>query len=336
MSPAQAKRKKQKPQVSENAVPRRKRKVDFRLAIKSWLAQHAQALISSFGQLFRNPVGSALTIAVIGISLALPAGFYVLLENARLISAGWEGSVEITAFLKKDISDATGQKLQQELQSQDNIEKVIFINRDKALEEYRQLSGFGDAIDALEENPLPSLLLIKPATDDKDAATIEQLVKQLSERREVDKAQYDQKWVQRLNAIISIIQRVVVMLAVFLGLAVLLIVGNTIRMSIYNRRAEIEVEKLFGATNAFIQRPFVYSGLWYGLGGGLFAWCLVTLALFFLQSPTDTLAQLYQSNFSLRGLAFDRALTLLAAGILLGSAGSWLSVQRHLRAIEPA
>ncbi len=335
MSPAQAKRKKQKPQVSENAVPR-KRKVDFRLAIKSWLAQHAQALISSFGQLFRNPVGSALTIAVIGISLALPAGFYVLLENARLISAGWEGSVEITAFLKKDISDATGQKLQQELQSQDNIEKVIFINRDKALEEYRQLSGFGEAIDALEENPLPSLLLIKPATDDKDAATIEQLVKQLSERREVDKAQYDQKWVQRLNAIISIIQRVVVMLAIFLGLAVLLIVGNTIRMSIYNRRAEIEVEKLFGATNAFIQRPFVYSGLWYGLGGGLFAWCLVTLALFFLQSPTDTLAQLYQSNFSLRGLAFDRALTLLAAGILLGSAGSWLSVQRHLRAIEPA
>jgi cell division transport system permease protein len=204
------------------------------------------------------------------------------------------------------------------------------------LEEYRQLSGFGEAIDALEENPLPSLLLIKPATDDKDAATIEQLVKQLSERREVEKAQYDQKWVQRLNAIISIIQRVVVMLAIFLGLAVLLIVGNTIRMSIYNRRAEIEVEKLFGATNAFIQRPFVYSGLWYGLGGGLFAWCLVMLALFFLQSPTDTLAQLYQSNFSLRGLAFDRAMTLLAAGILLGSVGSWLSVQRHLRAIEPA
>ncbi len=320
--------------ASKKTRPRRK--INLKQLVKNWLLQHAQALVSSLGQLFRNSVGSLLTIAVIGISLALPAGFFVLLENARLISTGWEGSVEITAFLRNEIDDDAGKQLMEELQSDAAIERVIFVNRDEALAEYRQLSGFGQALDALDSNPLPSLLLIKPAIDNAETAAIDKLVTQLSERREIEKAQYDQQWVQRLNAIILIIQRMVMILAVFFGLAVLLIVGNTIRMAIYQRRAEIEVAKLFGATNAFIQRPFLYTGLWYGLGGGLFAWCLVALSLFLLQAPTDTLAQLYQSEFSLSGLAIDRALALLLAGILLGSIGSWFSVQRHLRAIEPA
>ncbi|OGT65140.1 MAG: hypothetical protein A2W69_02785 [Gammaproteobacteria bacterium RIFCSPLOWO2_02_47_7] len=301
-----------------------------------WLLQHLQAIIFSLGQLCRNPIASFLTASVIGISLALPAGFFIILENTRLITAGWEGSVEITAFLKMDVDDDAAREFAKKLSGQSDIAKVDLITREQALEEYRQLSGYTHALDALDENPLPSLLLIKPALGEFSEKTAEELLNKLQAVPEIENAQYDQQWVKRLNAIIGIVQRIVLILAVFLGIAVLIIIGNTIRMLIYHRRSEIEVAKLFGATDGFIQRPFLYSGFWYGLFGGVIAWALITISLLLLQAPADSLAQLYASNFKLIGLTIKDALLLILSGILLGLIGSWISVQRHLRAIEPA
>ncbi len=322
-----------KPQQTQTAEYGRKK--SFRSLLEIWLLQHLQAIIFSLGQLCRNPIASFLTASVIGISLALPTGFFIILENTRHITAGWEGSVEITAFLKMDVDDNAARKLASKLASQSDIAKVDLVTREQALEEYRQLSGFTNALEALDENPLPSLLLIKPAHGEFSEKSAEELLNKLQAVPEIENAQYDQQWVKRLNAIIGIVQRIVLMLAVFLGMAVLIIIGNTIRMLIYHRRSEIEVAKLFGATDGFIQRPFLYSGFWYGIFGGIIAWALITLSLLLLQEPADSLAQLYTSNFKLIGLTIKDAFLLILSGVLLGLIGSWISVQRHLRAIEP-
>jgi cell division transport system permease protein len=323
--------KKPRPQTAEYDS-----KDNFQSMFESWSLQHLQAFIFSLGQICRNPIASLLTASVIGISLALPAGFFIFLENTRHITAGWEGSVEITAFLKMDVDDDTARQLADKLATEPGIARVEMITRDQALEEYRTLSGFARALEALEDNPLPSLLLIKPVHANFTEQSAEALLAKLNEVPEIENAQYDQQWVKRLNAIIEIVQRIVIILAVFLGLAVLLIIGNTIRMLIYHRRAEIEVAKLFGATDGFIQRPFLYSGFWFGIIGSIIAWALVTLSLALIQAPADSLAQLYASDYKLIGLSFKETGILILSGVLLGLIGSWISVQRHLRAIEPA
>jgi cell division transport system permease protein len=304
--------------------------------ITVWFLQHVQAFIFSLGQLCRNPIASLLTASVIGISLALPAGFYVVLENTRRVSSGWEGSVQITAFLKMDVSEDRGRELAAELEKKQGIAQVQYISREQALAEFRQSSGFGEALDALQDNPLPALLLVRPQPGDNPEQAAASLLDQLKALPEVENAQYDQQWVRRLNAMILIVQRSVFIMAIFLGMAVLVIIGNTIRMLIYHRRSEIEIAKLFGATDGFIQRPFLYSGFWYGLCGGLFAWLLISGSLKLLERPAVHLAELYAGKFNLAGLNPFETLILIGSGIFLGLVGSWISVSHHLRAIEPA
>ena len=304
--------------------------------ITVWFLQHVQAFIFSLGQLCRNPVASLLTAAVIGISLALPAGFYVILENTRRVSSGWEGTVQITAFLKMAVTDERGKKLAAELGMKKGIADVQYISRDQALAEFRQSSGFGEALDALQDNPLPALLLIRPQPGEDPEQAAANFLDQLKALPEVENAQYDQRWVRRLNAMILIVQRTVFIMARFLGMAVLVIIGNTIRMLIYHRRSEIEIAKLFGATDGFIQRPFLYSGFWYGFSGGLFAWLLINGSLKLLEKPAAHLAELYAGKFILASLNPFETLILVGTGIFLGLVGSWISVSHHLRAIEPA
>jgi cell division transport system permease protein len=300
-----------------------------------WIMQHAQAFIFSLGQLVRNPLGNLLTAAVIGISLALPAGFYILLHNTQQIASGWDGSLQITLFLKHEINNDEARTLAQQLEQDESVDEVTFISKAEALAEYQQLSGFKDALQMLDENPLPSVLLIRPKTSINSKQDNEQLLVQLRQLPEIDSAQFDQQWVKRLFALLDIIERIVIVLSSLLAIAVLLIIGNTIRLAIYNKRQEIEITKLFGATDAFIQRPYLYTGLWYGVCGSFIAWLLITLSLQLLKQPVSVLAGLYASNFHLVGLSAQNILILLISGVLLGLVGSWLSVHKHLRDIEP-
>ena len=309
--------------------------LNLKKVFNMWLMQHAQACIYSIGQIFKNPVNSLLTTAVVGISLALPSGFYLLLDNCQRVAAGWDNSTQISLFLKLDINEERALSLSDEIRLFEGIASVEYISRDVALEEYRQKSGFGDAISALEKNPLPSILLIHPRVRSLSSQDSEKLMQQLRTLPEVDTVQFDRQWIQRLFAIIDIVQHVVIILSILLAIAVLLIVGNTIRLAIYNRRTEIEVNKLFGATEAFIQRPFLYSGLFHGIGGGLIAWCLLSLSLLMLEAPVLRLAELYSSDFRLHGLSYTGFLLLILTGASLGLVGSWVSVQRHIKAIEP-
>lgn len=304
--------------------------------VKTWVLQHLQAAVYSLGQLARNPIGSFMTVAVIGIALALPAGFYLILDNAKRVTSGWDMTLQIAVYLNQDVGADNAQQLADELRGDEAIKSVDYISREQALTEFRELSGFADAIDALRDNPLPAVLLVQPASAATDTAAFERLLARLQKLPDVDQAKFDRQWLQRLQAIIETVQRAVMVLSFVLGLAVLLIIGNTIRLGIYNRRSEIEITKLFGATDAFIQRPFLYTGFWYGVLGATFATLLITAAILLLSGPVRELASLYASNYRLSGASVTQLLTLFGAGVGLGLAGSWLSVQRHIRAIEPA
>jgi cell division transport system permease protein len=310
-------------------------KSELKRHFELWLLQHLQAFIFSLGQFAKYPLSNILTSAVIGISLALPASFYLLLDNVRFVSSNWDGSVQITLFLQTEIDDKQALTFANKLKENKTINETELINRADALAEYQKLSGFADALNALDENPLPNVILIKPAIDSMNETQTKSLIKELEAMPEVDSAQYDSQWIKRLLFLLDIINRVIIILSTLLAIGVLLIIGNTIRLSIYNRRAEIEITKLFGGTDSFIQRPFLYSGLWYGAFGGIIACLLIGISMQMLHGPVKQLANLYASNFELIGLSFVNCLMLIGIGIILGLCGSWISVKRHLSAIDP-
>ena len=303
--------------------------------LRGYFKGHFQALFLSLGRVSRNPLSSLMTIAVIGIALALPAGLHVALKNVQSVSAGWEEAVQISLFLNQGVEVAEATRVVEKISAMPSIEEVIHVTPQQALGEFRQYSGFGEAIEVLEENPLPNVLLVRPTKEASEPLMVEPLLHELRNLPSVEMAQLDMEWLKRLYAIMAIGERGVLVLAVLLALAVLLIVGNTIRLAIQNRRDEIEVQKLIGATDAFIQRPFLYSGLWHGLLGAVMAWLLVTLSLWLLRGPVQQLSLLYNSNFSLGSLEAVGILVVLVVGGLLGLLGAWLAVGRHLRDIEP-
>jgi cell division transport system permease protein len=296
--------------------------------------EHARVFFFSLGKLGAQPLGTLLTAAVIGITLALPAGLHVLLRNVSAVSASWESTLQVSLFLKDSTSRARGEALAAELGGRPGVVKTEYVSREQALAEFRELSGFGEALDLLSENPLPALVLVTPQRE-LGQAQINALVESLARLPEVEQAKLDQKWLERLYALLEIARRLVWMIAGLLGLAVIVVVGNTIRLDIENRREEIEVMKLIGAPDGFIRRPFLYSGFWYGLLGGVLGFIFVWAALLSIIGPTRQLALLYQSGFTLSGLSFSGTVAMLAAGIALGWLGAFWTVARHLSRIEP-
>ena len=304
--------------------------------IKAWMIHHVRTLIGSLGFLSRNGLSSFMTIAVIAIALALPTGMYVALNNVNSISVGWDNSAQISLFLKSNVKERRARSLANKLKLYDSVDRVNFIHKDDAMKEFQRVSGFGDALEALGENPLPHVITVQPQVDPQRPDKIQHLLKELQAITEVELAQLDLQWVKRLYSMIEIGTKLIWLIAGLLGLAVLLVVGNTIRLDIQNRREEIEVTKLIGATNAFIRRPFLYTGLWYGLSGGLLAWLFISLSIGLLSQSVSQLALLYDSGFRLNGLPANEALLLIGFSCMLGFLGSWLAVTRHLHEIEPS
>jgi cell division transport system permease protein len=307
----------------------------FITLVKSYFIRHLQVFFYSLGQLSRAPVSTLMTCMVIGIALALPTGLNVLLKNAQQLSGGWESTAQISLFLKNEITEPQAISLKSDIEKWPEVISVHYISREQALSEFQALSGFGDALKALETNPLPSVLIVKPVISETSELATQTLLSKLRNLRQTDKAQLDMQWVKRLYAIMDIVQRGVQILGIMLALAVLLVVGNTIRLAIQNRRKEIVVMKLIGGTDAFIRRPFLYTGFWYGLFGGIIAWLLVSFAILSISSPIEKLTGLYQNQFELNNVSFLTTLFLLAVSIVLGLVGSWFAVGRHLREIEP-
>jgi len=301
----------------------------------TWLSYHLQVVLSSLGRLLRNSWATGMTVVVIAIAIALPAGLYVLIRNLNLLSESWDQTTAISLFLTPDTDMEQAQVLAEELRAHRNLDQVTLISPDQALSELGSYDGFSEAIAQLEENPLPAVLALQPAPEARIPEALERLAKEVEALPRADFARLDTRWVRRFQAILNLTQRGVVLLGGTLALAVLLVVGNTIRLEIENRRNEIEIMELVGATPAFIRRPFLYTGSWYGLFGGIGAWLLVTLALILIQGPVSRLAALYHTQFPLAGLGLTASLTILGGSLGLGLLGSWVSVGRHLSATQP-
>ncbi len=300
----------------------------------AYVAHHRATAIESLARLLAEPVQSLLTWMVVAIALALPTVLYLGLVNIQQLGDGWQGAPKITVYLHRRATADAAQKVSDDLLAMPEVALVDYVSPQQALEEFQRYSGFGRALDTLDDNPLPGALVVQPAA----AATpqqLEALSAELLANPIVDDVRLDMDWVRRLQQIMALGQRLVLALGGLLALGVLLAIGNTIRLAIESRRDEIVVVKLVGGTDAFVRRPFLYTGWWYGAGGGVLAWLLLGLGLWGLSGPVAQLADLYHSDFRLQGLGWWPSIGLVAGSGVLGWLGAWVAVGRHLGAIEP-
>jgi len=296
----------------------------------NYFTRHIQSGLYSLGKLSRAPLSSLMTCLIIGIALALPAVLFITLKNAELIDRSFKNTLEMTLYLKQDATPADVRSLLGRLKNQNAIKNVRAISPNDGLKELQQQAGFDASLGSLQDNPLPWTVVISPVDAVNNPARFEQLRLHLQQLPSVDTVQLDILWVKRLTSFITLAHRIMYALSIFLGMAVLLIVNNTIRSATEQHHKEIEIIKLIGGTYAFIRRPFLYVGMLYGLLGGLVSWLLVVLLMLALKSPSEHLAELYGSHFSLTGMSFGNLLILLGGSAGLGLIGSWLAVTRHL------
>ncbi len=307
--------------VSSNATP-----------LSAWWNQQTGAIRFSMERLWFNPISTWITLAAIAIALSLPTSLHLLLKNMQTLTADKREVPTITLFLKQSVSEQQAKDRAELLSELREIDNVRVVTREEALADFRKITGFAQTLETLDENPLPHVLILTPRLSllgdlEMDVAG---LSKKLKAYPEVDDVQIDVEWVQRLRGILRIAERIVLVVAILLGLTVLLVVGNTIRLDIENRKEEIRVTQLIGATNAYIRRPFIYNGIWLGLFGGVLSLVIVHVALLFLVEPVTKLASLYGSTFILSGIDVLMTLKILLASSVLGVIGSWLAVGRYL------
>jgi len=317
-------------ELMSNILMEKQRKFSF----QSYFVSHLQSCISSFGRLMKTPFSSLTTFAVIGIALALPLGMLVVLQNIQDVSHSWDKGTQISLFLKINTSNQEAQDVARQLQENANIASINYISPEQGLKEFEQQSGFEAVISQLKDNPLPIVLEVHPRQSLAPFA-IQQLFQSLKQNPQVETAQLDMEWIKRLYGYLALAQNTNYALSLLFGLGIFLIIGNTIRLATEKYKKEIEVIKLVGATNAFVRRPFLYSGIHYGFFGGLIAVTLVGSFLLYLEDPVEHLANLYHSSFYLHGLNFGLVILVLFLSSMLGLSGSWLAVRKHLNNIKP-
>lgn len=304
-------------------------------AVSSYGTRHLQALFGALGRLARAPMATLLTLIVIGVALALPAGLALMVGNLRGATGDLANAVDFTVHFKVGTAIERVQQLAKNARERPDIESVTVTSAEDALEEFKRASGFGDALAALKDNPLPHHLTVRPASSNSGPTDVESLRRYFAAFPEVDIVQLDLDWVRRLHSLLDLLRRTLWVVMTVLGFGVLAVIGNTIRLEIQQRRAEIEVTKLVGGSNAFVRRPFLYTGLFYGLFGALLAALIVAGGLAYLDQAVGELSAQYGGQFRLSGLGSEGLGMLVAVGAGLGWFGALISTGRHLRAIEP-
>ena len=302
--------------------------------VSTWFTRHASTSLGALGRLAKHPFSSAMIVLVIAVTLALPAAINIVVKNAQAISGGWDNALDFSLFLKQGIPASEAEGLARLIEQRADVASVRFVSATTALAEFRELSGFGAALDQLPDNPLPHTLVVRPGAGNTSASML-LLQEELANLPEAEYVQVDTEWVQRFHAILDIVRQAIAIGGALLGIAIVVIIGNTIRLDIENRRDEIEVTKLIGASNAFVRRPFLWTGFWYGLFGGLFALALVFYGLYLLEGPVARLAGLYQSNIAIASMGAAEAAGIVGIGVALGLLGAWFTAARHMRRIEP-
>ena len=302
--------------------------------VSIWFGRHVSNAVGALGRLFRQPLSSLMIVMVIAVTLALPAAISLIVQNARAISGSWNNALDFAVYLKQDLSVSEAEGLGRLIAQRADVDVVDVISSEDALEEFKRQSGFGEALDQLPENPLPHTLVVRPSAGNTTESLI-LLQEEIGNLPEIEFVQADTDWVRRFHAILDVVRQAIAIGASLLGIAIVVIIGNTIRLDIENRREEIEVTKLIGASNAFVRRPFLWTGFWYGLLGGSLALALVRYGLHLIEGPVARLAGLYQGNIEITALGAEESGVIVGIGVFLGLFASWFTTARHMRRIEP-
>jgi len=298
------------------------------------LRQHREILADVVARLWGSPGSTLLTVLVLAAALALPAALMVVTDNLERLAGRFDAPGTLAVFLDRDGSGAPA-SLEQRLRDLDGVRSVTFTPPEEALAQASRLLELGDALEGLEKNPLPGSYEVTLAPSRRAPARMAALADTIGQWRGVDQVQYDRRWVERFQAGVAFLRRVALVTGALLGGVVVLIIGNTIRLAVANRRREIELVKMIGGTDSFVRLPFLYNGLLQGLLGAAGAGGLVAVALAVLNEAVATLASRYGATFALHGPGPEYLLGLLAVGGALGWLGSRLAVGRHLREVEP-
>ena len=312
------------------------KKLSFAHRWRGYKAHHRETLRASLVKMLHEPMQTVLTVMVIAIALALPASLYLTVDNVQQVGSNFESSAQITVFVNKGAKPGAIEGLEKKLNGMAGVTSVEYISAQQALLEFKALSGFGSALRYLEDNPLPAVFLVQPMMEGEvDLVQTQKIITDIKALPVVDDVQIDMAWLQRLHLLIEMGHKIVLALGITLGIGVLLVIGNTIRLAIESRRNEIIVVKLVGGTNAYVRRPFLYTGLLLGLFGALIASIMLFSCLMWISSSVENLASLYQSQYRLQGLGITGFLSLMLIGGVFGLGGAWIAVSRHLRDIEP-
>lgn len=301
----------------------------------SYFGNHKKAFLHILREQRKKPLAAFFTCSVIGIAILLPTLLAVLLINVHSAKLDWDSSAQLTVMLKDRVSAIQGTQIAKELMTNSQIEQTLFIDKADALEEFKAAFQLGNTLDHLSGNPLPHSIVVSLSDTASSFEQAQKLKDELAAMPEVELVQLDLMWVQRLNAISDFLTMSTWILTFMLSIAVVLVLGNTVRLAIESRKDEIAVLKLVGGTDAFVCRPFLYMGVFYGLGGGILAIIFSSVILAILSQPVEFLTASYQSDFSLSGLNFESTLLILTVGTMLGWIGARVSVKRHISEIEP-
>lgn len=308
----------------------------LRRRARAWLRRHSYSFFSSLGVLLNHKIGTLMTVLVLGIAMFLPLGLYVTLGNLQGLNLRQDEWSAVTAYFKSGTKGEEVERVAKELEERLEPASVVIISPSEGMADFRAASGFGNSLDMLEENPLPWVLQVSPGQGSTEEVErrIRDLTGFLQSVGSIEVTEFDYKWLQRLGRMMELGQAAVTVLTLLFGLAVIVVVANTIRLDVASRSEEIEILALVGAGNAFVRQPFLYTGLWYGLMGALLAVVLLALTMLYLSRPLGLLLETYGTMYSLRGLDVGNTLWVLSSGGFLGWLGAWIAVQRYLRLLR--
>lgn len=299
----------------------------------NFFAVHLSQARLSLREFWQRPLGNSLTLAVIAMALAMPASLYLLGKNLSAASANVTSPSQVSVFLRERTPEARVMILKDQIERMPEVEKVVYISPQQGLEDLSQYSGFEQALTLLDDYALPGVLVMTPINNDREA--LNQLLAKVRNEQDISDIRLDEDWLTRLDAIKSLVNGIVVTLALLMLSSVFLIVGNTLRFNVLANKEEIQTMKLIGATDSFILRPYLYSGVWFGFLGASIAWVLTAIITVLFNSSVEQLALLYDSPFRLVGLSWDESLLLVMVGTFLGCLAAKISAQRHMKDIEP-
>ncbi|CAH0238372.1 permease-like cell division protein FtsX [Erwinia aphidicola] len=300
-----------------------------------WQEQWRYAMHGSLSDMWRQPLATLLTVMVIAISLTLPSVCYMVWKNVSQAAEQWYPAPQLTVYLSKTLDDDAAESVVAQLKKEEGVEKVNYLSREEAQGEFRNWSGFGGAMDMLEQNPLPAVAIITPKLNFQNSDTMNSLRDRVSKVQGIDEVKMDDSWFARLAALTGLVGQVAAMIGVLMIIAVFLVIGNSVRLSIFARRDTINVQKLIGATDGFILRPFLYGGAMLGFAGALLSLVLSQVLVLRLESVVTQVASVFGTTFALHGLAWDESLLLLLIAAMIGWIAAWLATVQHLRRFTP-